>query len=114
MDFPEKFHPQLDIKIGGDVDSNLEWAIADFGFTRLLKPILARPESEYIADDEEKDEYLSTTPTCAESRFASKLQCPPAPKKLKSAPKGYHNKDRGVSREFFRPPDQLEAIFFRR
>ncbi|KAL6547372.1 hypothetical protein OROMI_023093 [Orobanche minor] len=120
----EKLHILMDI--GGDVVSNQKWAnnIADLELTSPLKPIFTKPvdkKSDHIIADEEECLSVSaattTTTTCAESRIPSRLLCPTAPRKPKSTSSSsrYHNCcNYSGFRDFFHPPDQLEAIFIRR
>ncbi|XP_051122192.1 cyclin-dependent protein kinase inhibitor SMR6-like [Andrographis paniculata] len=101
-------------------------AVAGIRVLAPLKPILTAkpPEMEKREAEEDDDDYYcsstTTTPTSAGSRIPSRiLQCPPAPKKRKSAPAPtttrclYGGSPAAVVKEFFNPPD-LETIFTRR
>ncbi|KAL3835603.1 hypothetical protein ACJIZ3_010339 [Penstemon smallii] len=97
MGISEKNH-QMD---GSVVDCE-KWVISGISMRSQLKPIFTKP-----MEKKEDEEECAVTPTYAESRICTRLVCPPAPKKRKSASKRCNY---GGVRQFFNPPD-LETIF---
>lgn len=102
MGFSEK--PQLDDCLESE---NKRWVLAGVSIRASLKPINTKSRlNEEDREEDNDDEFCSTTPTSKESRIPKKLPCPPAPRKRRPQSKCHLT---GV-RDFFVPPD-LDSVF---